>query len=77
VEFAEAGFVTLPRFVFSWLQSSRNEAWTVADLGMLAAMLGMFENQISLFAKGVFEEEDGEPVLVIQGGVDSSASRNS
>jgi hypothetical protein len=46
VEFAEAGFVTLPRFVFSWLQSSRNEAWTVADLGMLAAMLGMFENQI-------------------------------
>ena len=30
----------------------------------------MFENQISLFAKGVFEDEDGEPVLVVQGGVD-------
>ena len=38
----------------------------MADLGMLVAMLGMFENQVSLFPNAVFEIEDGEPVLVAQ-----------
>ena len=71
VEWAEVGSITLPRFVFTWLQTSRNEDWTVADMGMLAAMLGMFENQISLFPNAAFEEEDGEPVLVVQGDADN------
>jgi hypothetical protein len=31
----------LPRFVFTWLQTSRNGDWTVADMGMLVAMLGI------------------------------------
>ena len=71
VEWAEVGSVTLPRFVFTWLQTSRNGDWTVADMGMLVAMLGMFENQISLFPNAAFEEEDGEPVLVVQGDADN------
>ena len=71
VVWAEVGSVTLPRFVFTWLQTSRNEAWTVADTGMLAAMLGMFENQVSLFPNAAFVEEDGEPVLVVQGDADN------
>ena len=37
---------------------------------MLAAMLGMFENQISLFPNAAFEEEDGAQVLVVQGDAD-------
>ena len=71
VEWAEVGSITLPRFVFTWLQTSRKQAWTVADTGMVAAMLGMFENQISLFPNAAFEEEVGERVLVVQGGVDN------
>ena len=43
----------------------------MADLGMLVAMLGMFENQTSLFPNAAFEDEDGEPVLVVQGDVDN------
>ena len=43
----------------------------MADIGMLAAMLGMFENQISLFPNAAFEEEDGELVLVVQGDADN------
>ncbi len=70
-EWAEAGSVTLPRFVFTWLQNSRNQDWTVADMGMLAAMLGMFENQISLFENAEFEEDNGELVLVVQGDADN------
>ena len=62
--------VTLPRFVFTCPQTSRDEAWTVADLGMLVAMLGMFENQTSP-SNAAFEDEDGEPVLVVQGDVDN------
>ena len=34
-------------------------------------MLGMFENQVSVFPNASIEEEDGEPVLVVQGGVDN------
>ena len=35
-------------------------------------MLGMFENQTSLFPNAAFEEEDGEPVLVVQGDADNA-----
>ena len=34
-------------------------------------MLGMFENQTSLFPNAAFEEEEGEPVLVVQGDADN------
>lgn len=39
----------------------------MADMAMLAAMLGMFKHQVSLFPNAVFEIEDGEPVLVVLG----------
>ena len=39
-------------------------------------MLGMFENQTSLFPNAAFEEEDGEPVLVVQGDADNRFSRH-
>ena len=55
------------RFVFDWLRDSRDGEWQVGDMGMLVAVLGMFENRISLFANGTFEEEDGELVLVVPG----------
>jgi hypothetical protein len=67
--YAETGSVTLPRFAFDWLAQSRDQSWTVADLGMLSAVLGMFENRQSLFANGTFAEEDGELVLTIPGGI--------
>jgi hypothetical protein len=51
--YAETGAVTFPRFVFSWLEQSRDQAWTVADVGMLFAVLGMFENRRCLFANGL------------------------
>ena len=41
LEWAEVGSVTLPRLQFSWLEGSRKQEWTVADLGMFAAMLLM------------------------------------
>jgi hypothetical protein len=43
---------------------------------MLAATLGMFGNQVSLFPNAVFEIEDGEPVLVFQGALEDRFSRN-
>ena len=43
--YAEKGSVTLPRFAFSWLAGSRDQSWTVSDMGMLFALLGMFENR--------------------------------
>jgi len=74
--YAEPGSVTVPRFVFSWLKDSRDEAWTVADTGMLVAVLQMFENRTSLFPNGTFEEEDGEPVLVVRCGLVDLRFRN-
>jgi hypothetical protein len=73
VEWAEVGSITLPRFLFEWLETSRDESWTVADLGMLAAMLFQFENRVSLFPNARFEDENGEAVLVAQS-VEVSAS---
>jgi len=66
---SETGFVTLPRFAFSCFAESRDQAWTVADTGMLFAILGMFENRQSLSANGTITEEDGELVLPIPGGI--------
>jgi hypothetical protein len=54
---------------FEWLAESKDQSWTVADTGMLFAVLGMFENQTCLFANGTFAEEDGESVLTIPGGI--------
>jgi hypothetical protein len=74
-EWAEVGSVTLPRFLFSWLESSRKQEWTVADLGMPAAMLLMFENRISLFPTASFEEVEVRPSSSARGRSLTSASR--
>lgn len=65
---AEPGSVSVPRFVFEWLQSARQGRgeFSIADLGMLVALLGMFWNERSLFIGGEFTSEDGRPVLVIR-----------
>ena len=67
----EAGSVTLPRYAaFSWLKDDREAAWTLADVAALAALLASFENRdASLIANASFEVIDGEPVIVIAGGV--------
>jgi len=67
--YAEQGSVTLPRFLFDWLQSPKDGSMTVADLGVLTAFLFMFENQVSLITGATFEEEDGETVLVVPGAI--------
>jgi hypothetical protein len=59
----------VPRFAFSWLQRSTDGAWTVADLGMLVAVLGMFESETSLFANSSFERDGDELVLTVRGGL--------
>ena len=43
---AEPGAVQLPRFVFTWLvgDEARDGAWSVMDVGMLAALLAAFAN---------------------------------
>jgi hypothetical protein len=63
--YAEVGSAALPRFVHTWLKNSRGQ-FTIADLGMLTALLLMFENQESLFIGGRFETIDGEPVLILR-----------
>jgi hypothetical protein len=67
--YAETGSVTVPRFVFEWLRDARDGEWTVADTGMLVVMLQQFENRIPLIAGARFDEEEGEPVLVIPGAI--------
>jgi hypothetical protein len=67
----EQGSVTLPRYVFEWLENS-HDGWTVADIGMLVTLLGMFENRSTAIIRGSrFEEEDGDLVLVVLGGWDA------
>jgi hypothetical protein len=58
----------LPRYVFQYLASARKGRGTfsLADLGMLVALLGMFWNEQTLFVGGRFIKEDGEPVLVLR-----------
>jgi hypothetical protein len=67
-QWAEPGSVELPRYVFQFLASARKGRGTfsLADLGMLAALLGMFWNEQTLFIGGRFIREDDEPVLVLR-----------
>jgi hypothetical protein len=55
-----------------WLTNAKNEDWTVMDVGVLAAILLAFANRdASIITDARVEEENGEPVLVIAGGVGS------
>lgn len=67
-KWAEPGSVELPRYVFQFLSSARKGRGTfsIADLGMLAAMLGMFWNEETLFIGGHFIREGDEPVLILR-----------
>ena len=44
-KYEEPGAVVLPALVFEWLKTSRDASWTIADTGMLVAVLGMFANR--------------------------------
>ena len=69
-QLTEAGSTELPRFVFTWLKDAKDGNWTVAHVGVLATLMLSFENRdASLIAGARFEEMEGEPVLVIPGGV--------
>jgi hypothetical protein len=71
---AEPGSVQLPRFVYRWLVSdeARDGAWSLMDLGLLAALLGAFANDDpSVFVDGRFEGEGDDRALVVPGGVGS------
>jgi hypothetical protein len=68
----EPGNVQLPRSVYKWLvgDEARDGAWTLADLGLLAALLGAFANDDpSRFVGGRFEGEGADRALVVPGGV--------
>jgi hypothetical protein len=66
--YEEPGAVTLPRLVFSWLQTGKGTAWSVPDIGVLAVMLSSFTEGRSLIRDAAFEEDaDGERVLVCTG----------
>ena len=62
----EPGAVVLPAHAFTWLLSSREASWTIADLGMLAVVRGMFANGNAELINGARFETDasGEAVLV-------------
>jgi hypothetical protein len=46
--------------------------WTLPDVGLLVVILGAFANRDATpFIDGRFEETEGEPVLVIRGGIGS------
>jgi len=66
----EPGSVRLPYYVFKWLRDvsvdrRKTASFTIGDLGLLAALLGMFVNRESLFRSGRFEEVDGELTLIV------------
>ena len=61
--------MTLPRYMFDWLRNSRDGEWTIADTGMFVVMMQQFENRTPLLAGATFEEEDGEPVLIVPGAI--------
>jgi hypothetical protein len=68
--------VQLPRFaVHSWLvgNEAHEGAWSLMDLGLLAALLGCFENDDPRPIVGArLEETDGEQTLVVPGGIGST-----
>jgi hypothetical protein len=68
---AEARSVQLPRFVLRWLvgPEAHDGAFSLADLGLLAALLGAFANEDpSLIVGARFDHED-ELALVVPGGL--------
>jgi hypothetical protein len=70
-QYAKPGSVTLPAYAFRWLRELPRQQigqWTIADVGFLAVLLGMFANRQSLFRSGHFEEVDGEQVLIVSTG---------
>jgi hypothetical protein len=73
---AEPGAVQLPRFaVHSWLvgHEAHEGAWSLMDLGLLAALLGTFANRDpSLIVGARFDEEGDDLTLVVPGGIGSS-----
>jgi hypothetical protein len=72
-QLAEPGSIELPRFAcYSWLRDDTDGRWTLADVACLVAFLAIFENKDpGLVANARLEELDGEPVLVIAGGIGS------
>jgi len=74
----EPGSITLPRETFVWLETSTDGAWTVADVGMLFAVLGMWENRSTELIPGSSFEEtaDGELELVVPGGANAFRLRH-
>jgi hypothetical protein len=66
VAYEEPGAVVLPAIVFEWLTTSREASWTIADVGVLAAVLGVFANRDASLIVGAQLERDGDhDVLVI------------
>ena len=71
-QLAEPGAIQIPRFAFRWLvgDEARDGAWSLMDLGLLAALLGAFANDDPrLFVDGRFEGEGDDRALVVPGGV--------
>ena len=64
LEYAEPGSIALPRHVFDWLQNPATGSLDLPMLGALAGLLFSFENQKPILYAAVFEERDGELVLV-------------
>ena len=69
---AEPGAIQIPRFVYTWLvgDEARAGAWSVADVGLLVALLGAFANDdASVFVDGRVEGEGDDRALVVPGGI--------
>jgi hypothetical protein len=58
--------VLVPAYISAWLaDSTQTKPWTIADTGLLVAVLGMFETGRVFMRGGRFETDDeGEMVLV-------------
>ena len=59
----------LPRFVFRWLvgPEAHDGAFSLADLGLLAALLGAFANEDPSLIVGARFDQEGELTLVVPG----------
>ena len=64
LEYAEPGSIALPRFVFDWLQNPEAGSLDLPKLGARVGLFFSFENQKPILYGAVFEERDGELVLV-------------
>jgi len=74
--FEEPGAITLPRVVFSQLQSTKSGHWGISDVGCLATVLSCFLEKRTLIRDSAFEERDGEVVLVARGQISRLAFEN-